>query len=110
MMIEDHTTVWLVIISLALGSFLIRFSFLGVIGDRRMPEWVLRHLRYTPVAVLPGLVAPLVLWPQATLGQLDPPRLAAALMTLVVGYFSRNVLAAIMSGVVTLYGLLFLLG
>lgn len=106
----NHTTVWLVIFAMATGSFLIRFSFLGLIGDRQMPEWVLRHLRYTPVAVLPGLVAPLVLWPDATGGNPDPARLGAALMTLAVGYFSKNVLAAILSGAATLYGLLFLLG
>lgn len=105
----NHSTVWLVIFALAIGSFLIRFSFLGLIGDRPMPEWVLRHLRYTPVAVLPGLVAPLVLWPDATGGMTDPARLAAALVTLAVGYFSRNVLAAILSGAVTLYALLYLL-
>ena len=109
-MTVDHTTVWIVIFALAIGSFLIRFSFLGLIGDRAMPEWVLRHLRYTPVAVLPGLVAPLVLWPSATAGLTDPARLCAALVTLVVGYFSRNVLAAILSGAATLYGLLYLLG
>ncbi|MCK0140971.1 AzlD domain-containing protein [Aliiroseovarius sp. F20344] len=106
----NHTTVWFVIFAMAIGSFLIRFSFLGLIGDRQMPEWVLRHLRYTPVAVLPGLVAPLMLWPAATGGNPDPARLAAALVTLAVGYFSKNVLAAILSGAATLYGLLFLLG
>lgn len=106
----NHTTVWMIIFAMAIGSFLIRFSFLGIIGDRQMPEWLLRHLRYTPVAVLPGLVAPLVLWPAATGGIPDPARLAAALVTLSVGYFSRNVLAAILSGAATLYGLLFLLG
>lgn len=106
----NHTTVWLVIFAMAIGSFLIRFSFLGLIGDRAMPEWLLRHLRYTPVAVLPGLVAPLVLWPDATGGNPDPARLGAALVTLAVGYFSKNVLAAILSGAATLYGLLFLLG
>ncbi|MDE9451429.1 AzlD domain-containing protein [Aliiroseovarius sp. Z3] len=109
-MIANHTTVWIVIVALAIGSFLIRFSFLGIVGDRPMPEWLLRHLRYTPVAVLPGLVAPLVLWPSATGGMTDPARLAAALMTLSVGYFSRNVLAAILSGAATLYGLLYMLG
>ena len=111
-MIEDlnHGTVWLIIVAMAIGSFLIRFSFLGLIGDRPMPEWVLRHLRYTPVAVLPGLVAPLVFWPDATGGNPDPARLGAALMTLAVGYFSKNVLAAILSGAATLYGLLYLLG
>ncbi len=101
--------VWAIILALALGTFLIRYSFLGLIGARRMPAWVLRHLRYTPVAVLPGLVAPLVLWPAATGGEPEPARLAAAAVTLAVGVLSRNVLLAILSGGLTLYGLLWLL-
>ena len=70
-------TIWCIILALGIGTYLIRFSFLGLVGSRKMPEWVLRHLRYTPVAVLPGLVAPLVLWPAATNGETDPARLAA---------------------------------
>ncbi|MFQ5438947.1 MAG: AzlD domain-containing protein, partial [Paracoccaceae bacterium] len=70
-MIDDKTTLWIVIILLALGTYLIRFSFLGLIGGRELPNWVLRHLRYVAVAVLPGLVAPLVVWPQATGGVPD---------------------------------------
>ncbi len=102
--------IWLIIVALAVGTYLIRYSFLGLIGDRKLPEWVLRHLRYTPVAVLPGLVAPLVLWPAATGGQPDPARLAAAGVTLAVGVFSKNVLAAILSGGATLYLMLWLAG
>ncbi len=106
----SHLAIWAIIVGLAIGSFLIRFSFLGIIGDRPMPDWVLRHLRYTPVAVLPGLVAPQVLWPDATGGMTDPARLAAALVTLAVGYFGKNVLVAILSGAATLYALIYLLG
>lgn len=106
----ESAQVWVVIILLGLGSFGLRFVFLGLIGDRPMPPWVLRHLRYTAVAILPALVAPMVVWPQATGGQLDAPRLAAALVTLTVGYATKNVLAAIGLGAGTLYGLLYLLG
>ena len=106
----DRGTLWLVILGLALGSFALRFAFLGVIGNRPLPEWVLRHLRYTAVAVLPALVAPLVLWPGATGGETDPARLAAAFATIAVGYFTRNVLGAISAGAVTLWAMLYLLG
>ena len=75
-----------------------------------MPAWLLRHLRYTAVAILPALVAPQVLWPAATDGALDMPRLAAATVTLTVGVITKNVLLAIFSGAVTLYGLLYLIG
>jgi branched-subunit amino acid transport protein len=98
--------IWIVILALAVGTFLIRFSFLGLVGDRALPEWVLRHLRYAPVAVIPGLVAPLVLWPQATGGDPDLPRLLAAMTTLVVGLWWKNVLGAICVGAVVLYSLM----
>lgn len=97
--------VWIVILSIAVGTFLIRFSFLGLIGERPLPAWTLRHLRYAPVAVIPGLLAPLVLWPQATGGETDPARLLAAFATLVVGVWSKSMLGAIVAGAVVLYSL-----
>lgn len=102
--------IWTIIIVLGIGTYLIRFSFLGLIGGKDLPEWVLRHLRYTAVAVLPGLVAPLVLWPAATNGEVDPARLSAALVTFGVGLLTRNVIAAILSGGVTLFGMIWILG
>ena len=102
--------IWAVILILGVGTYLIRFSFLGLIGGKDLPEWVLRHLRYTAVAVLPGLVAPLVLWPDATGGEVDPARLSAALATFGVGLLTRNVIAAIAAGAVTLFGMIALLG
>ena len=106
----DDSALWTVIIALGLGSFALRFAFTGFVGDRPMPAWLLRHLRYTAVAILPALVAPQVIWPAATGGDPDMPRLAAAAVTLVVGIATKNVLAAIVSGACTLYLLLYLLG
>lgn len=106
----DQTTLWTVIIGLGVGSYLFRFGFLGLIGNRQLPPWILRHLRYTAVAVLPGLVAPLVLWPPATGGDPDIPRLVAALVTILVGLTTRNPLVAIIFGALALYVGLYLLG
>ncbi|MEM6657634.1 MAG: AzlD domain-containing protein [Pseudomonadota bacterium] len=106
----DAATIWIIIAGLAFGSFALRFVFIGFVGDRPMPPWVLRHLRYTAVAILPALITPLVVWPAATDGQPDLPRMAAATVALAVGVVSKNMLAAIFSGAGTLYGLLFLLG
>ena len=102
----DDATIWVVIAGLAVGSFLLRFAFLGLMGARQMPEWLLRHLRYTAVAILPALVAPQVLWPAATGGQTDPARLTAALVTLGVGLLAKNVVLAIAAGAGTLFVLL----
>lgn len=106
----DTGELWLVMVLLGLGSFGLRFVFTGLIGDKPLPAWVLRHLRYTAVAVLPGLVAPLVVWPEATGGNPDAPRLVAAVVTITVGVLTRNMLLAIFLGASTLYGGLYLLG
>ena len=74
----DPVTIWSIIIGLAVGSYSLRFVFIGLVGDRPMPPWLLRHLRYTAVAILPALIAQLVVWPTATEGQPDIPRMAAA--------------------------------
>ncbi len=102
--------VWLIVIVLGLGTFAIRFSFLGLIGDRPLPPLVRRLLRFTPVAVLPGLVAPAVLWPAATGGAPDPARLTAAAAALGVGMLTRSVLGGALAGFATLYAMLWLLG
>lgn len=98
--------IWLIIVIMGIGTFLIRFSFLGLIGDRPMPAFVLRLLRYTPVAVLPGMVAPLVIWPAATGGAFDPVRMIAAVATVLIGIWTRNVLWAILGGAATLYAMM----
>lgn len=102
--------IWGLIALLGIGTFLIRFSFIGLIGDRKLPDWVLAHLRYTPVAVLPGLVAPLVLWPAATGGQPDLARGVAAIVTLIVGLWFKNMLAAVFCGAASLYLVLYISG
>ncbi len=102
--------IWLIILALGIGTFFLRYSFLGLVGNRPLPEWALRYLRYTAVAVLPGLVAPLVLWPAATGGSPDPARLIAAGATLAVGVITRNTLAAIVGGLAALYLGLWLIG
>lgn len=102
--------VWAIIATLGALTFLVRFSFLGLVGDRPLPPWLLRHLRYTGVAVMPGLVAPLVLWPEATGGAPDPARLAAAATALAVGAWRRDVVQAMGAGAAVLGVMLWAFG
>lgn len=95
--------IWGIILGLGLGTFLLRFSFLGLVGGRVLPVFVLRLLRYTPVAVIPGLVAPLILWPAAAGGATDLPRIMAAATTLIVAGVFKRVFASIIAGAAVLY-------
>ncbi len=97
-MAYSDLTIWLVIVAMAAGTFVLRWSFLGAVGNRPIPVWAQRLLRYTAVAVLPALVAPAVMWPAATEGRPDPVRMATAAATVLVGLLTRNTLAAILAG------------
>lgn len=101
--------IWLIILALGLGTFVIRISFLGILGNRALPPWVLRHLRYTAVGILPAMVTPLVLWPQATGGTLEASRLSAAILALAVGLWTRNAIWAIIMGLAALWSIGWLL-
>ena len=103
----ETLTLWTVIIGLGIGSFLLRFTFLGFVGDRPLPDWLRRHLRYTAVAILPALCAPLVVY-SGDGGATDPARIIAAIATLLIGALTRNVFAAIATGAATLLALVYL--
>jgi branched-subunit amino acid transport protein len=101
--VSEAWRIWTVLVALGIGTFLIRYSFIGLVGDRQLPGWLMRLLRYVPVAVMPGLAAPLVVWPTATGGQPDAARLIAALAALAIGAATRNLLGAIAGGMAALY-------
>ena len=61
-------------------------------------------------AVMPGLIAPLVVWPAANDGIPEPTRLIAALIAFAIGMWFRSVIGAVFGGMITLYALQFLLG
>ena len=107
--IIDRGQFWVVVLALGLATYAMRFSFLGFLGNRALPGWLQRSLRYTAVAVLPALVAPAVLWPPATGGHPDAARLLAAAVTVVVGLATRQMIIAALAGVATLLGAPFLL-
>lgn len=102
--------IWLVIVALGLGTFFMRFSFLGLLGGRDLPDWVLRHLRYTAVAVMPGMITPMILFPPATGGTLDAVRLGATVATIVVSLITRNAVLTILGGSGALLALHYTLG
>lgn len=106
-MISD-TQFWIVTLGLGVGTFLIRFSFLGIFGSRELPDWMLLHLRYVGVAVFPALITPLVIWPDATGGVPDPARMIAALAAFIVGV-KVSVVGAILTGMFTLYAVQFVM-
>lgn len=102
--------IWIIILGIGIGTWVLRFSFMGLVGDRTMPLWFERGLRYVGIGIMPAIVAPLIAWPTATDGAFDPARFGAAVATFIVTFWTKNVLYGLIAGLLTLYGLLYLIG
>lgn len=95
------------IFAIGVGTYLLRLSFIGIVGDRAMPEWALVPLRFVAPSVLAALIAPAVLLNKGALDLSPPtnPRAIAALVALLLAWKTRSVPAVIAAGLMTVWAL-----
>lgn len=95
--------IWLIIIGVALLTVLTRSSFL-LLGDRvSLPERVQHGLRYAPVCALVALITPEMFTTGGALDvSLSNPKLIAGLAASVLTLVTRNMIAAIVIGMLVL--------
>lgn len=99
----DSLTFWLATIGLALGTYALRVCFLVILDSDNLPNWLIRHLNYTAVAILPALIAPMVVLPKDIPPEHIPTRALAAFIALFVGILRGSVLLSILTGMGCLY-------
>jgi branched chain amino acid efflux pump len=90
----------------AVGTFLLRASFLWLVPGERLPNQVRRGLRYVAPAVLAALAVPAFVpstWPPD--GAVSFVRPAAAAVALVVAWRGGNIFLTIGAGMAALWGL-----
>lgn len=99
-------SLWLLFLMIGLGTFLMRFSFIFLIGKISLPEWLRRALRFVPASVLAALVFPALTHPTGVL-DLSPGnfRLLAGLAGAVVAWRTRNVMLTLLAGMLALWAL-----
>lgn len=107
----DASFVWAVILALAVATYFNRLSFLGLLAHVELPRLLQRMLAYVPPAIIAAIIAPQVFPAGANnLPTLDWPRLIAALLAVLIALRTRNTLATISIGMLTLWGMQALLG
>jgi len=101
---ESSMTVWLIMIALAVGTFLIRISFIFLLSNWEVHPLIARALRFVPASVLSALVIPQILTRNDSLSiSLTNPQLIAGIVAAVVAWRTKNVLFTILSGMVVLW-------
>jgi branched-subunit amino acid transport protein len=104
-------SLWLTLLAMGLVTYAIRLSLIGVFGDLQVPPLVTRALRFVPPAVLSAIILPELVRPNDQLNlSLTNPRLIAGLVAALIAWRTRNVLATIGVGMVTLWVLQWVMG
>ena len=94
----------LLILGLALTSFIPRASFILLFARWPVPAPVRRALRYVPAAVFSAILVPqLVLTAGSMDIGLDNPRLLAGLLAGAIAWRTRNTLLTIVAGMLALH-------
>jgi branched-subunit amino acid transport protein len=96
---------WLLIVLLALGTWLMRALPIMLHGHVPHPAWLERLLRHVPVAALTALVVPGALYVKDHAGvySFAPARTIAAIIALAVALKTRSVLWTLVVGMGSLW-------
>lgn len=105
----SSTDFWIITLSIALGTYLLRAGFVFIVGHVNLSEGVKTMLKYIPPSVFAALTAPPLFLHQ---GQVDwlggKERLLAGLVAAIVAWKTRNMILLLIVGMGTLYLLLWL--
>ena len=96
---------WISVVIIGVGTYLTRLSFIAVFGERDMPVWMERPLRYVAPAVMGAIVLPAVVQPDGVIELLPAvnPRFLASVVAAAVAYKWRNVSLVIAVGMGSLW-------
>lgn len=98
------TTIWLAILLTGLGTFLLRFSMLALVGRVQVSERLFEALKFLPPAILAALVLPAIYRHDAlAIAPERPAHLLAGLLAIGIARVTRNMLATIIGGMLAMW-------
>ena len=102
--------IWILIIISGLITYCIRASSLIMIKRETLSDEMRLVLSYVPSAVFPAIIFPAIfLNENLTFVELVDPKIIAAIISVITGYISKNVIATIVSGIISYWILIFAL-
>ena len=100
---------WTLIFYCGLITFLTRFSMIALLKKEMFNDRIREVLSYVPSAIFPAIIFPAIFLDNTGLIQLeDNPKILAAIIAMVIGIFTRNIIATIFSGLATYWFLIFI--
>ena len=101
---------WLSVIAAGILTYLTRTTMVTLVNKNILSSKIKQILGYVPAAVFPAIIFPgIFLNDTGFFISLDDPKIIAATLAIIIGYFTKNVIATIISGLLSYWIIIFLI-
>tara|TARA_B100000989_G_scaffold87087_1_gene62726 strand:+ start:755 stop:1069 length:315 start_codon:yes stop_codon:yes gene_type:complete len=101
---------WLSIIIAGILTYFTRMTMIALVDRDMLGDKIKAVLAYVPSAVFPAIIFPAIfINDYGTYIEINDPKIIGAIVAIIVGYFSKNVIATIFSGLISYWFIIFLL-
>ena len=99
---------WSLIIYAGIITFVTRFSMIFLLKKDILSDKAKKILSFVPAAIFPAIIfPPIFLDDVGTIDLESNPKILAAILAIIVGYFSKNIIATIFAGLISYWLLIF---
>ena len=99
---------WLSIIFAGILTYLTRMTMIALVNREMLGDKIKEVLEYVPSAVFPAIIFPgIFINDYAGFIEINDPKIFGALVAVIVGYFSKNIIATILAGLVSYWFVIF---
>jgi len=100
---------WLSIIIAGILTYFMRMTMIALISRDMLGDKIKAVLEYVPSAVFPAIIFPAVFIDDyGAFIELNDPKIFGALVAVIVGYFSKNIIATILAGLASYWFFIFI--
>ena len=101
---------WLSVIVAGILTYITRMTMVTLVDRRVLSTKLKQVLGYVPSAVFPAIIFPAIfLNDYGNLIEITDPKIYGAIVAIVVGYLSRNIIATIFSGLISYWIFIFII-
>ena len=101
---------WFSIIVSGIVTYFSRMAMIALIDREMLGTKVKEVLNYVPAAVFPAIIFPGIFFNDlGMIVEITDPKIYGAIVALIVGFYSRNVIATILSGLLSYWFIIFLI-
>ena len=99
---------WLSIIIAGILTYLTRMTMIALVSREMLGDKIKAILEYVPSAVFPAIIFPAIFINDfGSFVEINDPKIFGAIVAVIVGYFSKNIIATILAGMLSYWFLIF---